>query len=240
MVRRVFIFLIAFLLPLSLQARGGHGGHSSHNSYSHRSSSHSYRSSGSHYRTRSRGSSRHSGGVVHTHRSSARHHSYGPRYNRSASGVGRAKPKSSEATTPQQKNLATCLSGTARSACDHTLLTPKESKRVDAAERRENFKTCLSGTSASPCDRSLLTPKQLEQVSQEEKRSSVPDATPSDTHPTGRGYRNSRGEWVPSPGWRKNGQVPSGASAQCADGSYSFSRSRRGTCSHHGGVARWL
>ena len=32
----------------------------------------------------------------------------------------------------------------------------------------------------------------------------------------------------------------SGPSAQCRDGSYSYSRSRSGTCSHHGGVARWL
>jgi hypothetical protein len=35
-------------------------------------------------------------------------------------------------------------------------------------------------------------------------------------------------------------QAPSGASAQCRDRSWSFSESRRGTCSHHGGVARWL
>lgn len=33
---------------------------------------------------------------------------------------------------------------------------------------------------------------------------------------------------------------PAGATAQCRDGSYSFSRSRSGTCSHHGGVAAWL
>jgi hypothetical protein len=33
--------------------------------------------------------------------------------------------------------------------------------------------------------------------------------------------------------------VPSGASAQCRDGTYSYSASRRGTCSHHGGVAVW-
>jgi hypothetical protein len=32
---------------------------------------------------------------------------------------------------------------------------------------------------------------------------------------------------------------PAGASAQCGDGSYSFSEHHRGTCSHHGGVARW-
>jgi hypothetical protein len=33
---------------------------------------------------------------------------------------------------------------------------------------------------------------------------------------------------------------PKGATAQCRDRSYSFSQSRRGTCSHHGGVAQWL
>ncbi|MFE1171928.1 DUF3761 domain-containing protein [Streptomyces sp. NPDC058773] len=31
-----------------------------------------------------------------------------------------------------------------------------------------------------------------------------------------------------------------GASAKCNDGTYSYSRHRRGTCSHHHGVAVWL
>lgn len=57
--------------------------------------------------------------------------------------------------------------------------------------------------------------------------------------PTGKGYYNSKGEWVPSPQASPSGP-PTGASAQCRDGTYSFSRSRRGTCSHHGGVSRWL
>lgn len=34
--------------------------------------------------------------------------------------------------------------------------------------------------------------------------------------------------------------VPASASARCRDGSYSYSATRRGTCSHHGGVAAWL
>ena len=34
--------------------------------------------------------------------------------------------------------------------------------------------------------------------------------------------------------------APPGATALCRDGTYSFSRHRSGTCSHHGGVARWL
>ena len=56
----------------------------------------------------------------------------------------------------------------------------------------------------------------------------------------GRGYVNSQGQWVPSPTRTPDGQPPAGASARCRDGTFSFSKSRRGTCSHHGGVAEWL
>lgn len=35
-------------------------------------------------------------------------------------------------------------------------------------------------------------------------------------------------------------QAPVGATALCGDGTYSYSAHRRGTCSHHGGVANWL
>ncbi|MYM34895.1 DUF3761 domain-containing protein [Duganella sp. FT94W] len=53
-------------------------------------------------------------------------------------------------------------------------------------------------------------------------------------------YRNKAGQDVHSPAKSVDGQVPAGASAKCRDGSYSFSKSRRGTCSRHGGVASWL
>jgi resuscitation-promoting factor RpfB len=51
-------------------------------------------------------------------------------------------------------------------------------------------------------------------------------------------YANSRGQTVPRP--ENCSDAPKGATAQCRDGSYSFSQSRRGTCSHHGGVTKWL
>ena len=51
-------------------------------------------------------------------------------------------------------------------------------------------------------------------------------------------YTNVDGERVRRPVFTR--KAPSGASARCRDGSYSFSRHRRGTCSHHGGVAQWL
>jgi hypothetical protein len=52
-------------------------------------------------------------------------------------------------------------------------------------------------------------------------------------------YTNAYGDRVRRPTFSESGP-PAGASAQCRDGSYSFSQSRRGTCSHHGGVSRWL
>jgi len=51
-------------------------------------------------------------------------------------------------------------------------------------------------------------------------------------------YKNSKGDMVQSPTYYKS--TPAGATAECNDGTFSFSQSRRGTCSHHGGVKRWL
>lgn len=51
-------------------------------------------------------------------------------------------------------------------------------------------------------------------------------------------YTNVNGNRVHSPAYSNS--VPAGASARCGDGTYSFSQNRRGTCSHHGGVAEWL
>jgi peptidoglycan hydrolase-like protein with peptidoglycan-binding domain len=51
-------------------------------------------------------------------------------------------------------------------------------------------------------------------------------------------YKNVSGNSVLRPGYSSKG-IPAGATAQCGDGTFSFSLSHRGTCSHHGGVARW-
>jgi hypothetical protein len=50
-------------------------------------------------------------------------------------------------------------------------------------------------------------------------------------------YVNSSGHRVHRPVQAQS--RPARASARCRDGSYSFSEHRRGTCSHHGGVAVW-
>jgi hypothetical protein len=53
-------------------------------------------------------------------------------------------------------------------------------------------------------------------------------------------YVDKQGATVHSPAHSKLGAVPDGASAQCRDGTYSFSQHRSGTCSHHGGVGQRL
>lgn len=64
-----------------------------------------------------------------------------------------------------------------------------------------------------------------------------PDEAGLEAH---RHYRNKAGQDIHSPAKSVDGKVPAGASAKCRDGSYSFSKSRRGTCSGHGGVSAWL
>ena len=51
-------------------------------------------------------------------------------------------------------------------------------------------------------------------------------------------YVNSNGQRVHRP--EDAGQAPKGSTALCRDRTYSFSKHHRGTCSHHGGVAKWL
>lgn len=51
-------------------------------------------------------------------------------------------------------------------------------------------------------------------------------------------YSNSSRQRVQSP--THYNKKPAGATALCRDGTYSFSTSSRGTCSHHGGVEKWL
>ncbi|GGD97361.1 DUF3761 domain-containing protein [Caballeronia grimmiae] len=63
-----------------------------------------------------------------------------------------------------------------------------------------------------------------------------PDESDLDNHGH---YKNRDGNIIHSPARSRSGTVPERASAQCRDGTYSFSRHHSGTCSRHGGVAAW-
>jgi len=53
-------------------------------------------------------------------------------------------------------------------------------------------------------------------------------------------YANVDGHEVHQPAKPSDGSVPAGATAQCRDSEYSFSEHHSGTCSRHGGVAKWF
>lgn len=63
-----------------------------------------------------------------------------------------------------------------------------------------------------------------------------PDETGLDRHGH---YRSHDGSSVHQPARSRDGMKPDGATARCRDGTWSFSHSRSGTCSRHGGVASW-
>lgn len=63
---------------------------------------------------------------------------------------------------------------------------------------------------------------------------SAPQSTPPSQCANGT-YVNTAGETVCRPSQTNT----SGATARCHDGTYSYSHSHQGACSHHGGVAEW-
>lgn len=64
-----------------------------------------------------------------------------------------------------------------------------------------------------------------------------PDEIPLESHQ--HYHSRSDGCDVHGPAKTRDGAKPEGASAKCRDGTWSFSHTRSGTCSRHGGVERW-
>jgi Protein of unknown function (DUF3761) len=81
--------------------------------------------------------------------------------------------------------------------------------------------------------------RQLEQFVRSLPPPTTQPAQPAPSNCPNGTYVNSAGNTVCSPS-QSSGGAPAGATARCGDGTYSFSQSRSGTCSSHGGVAQWL
>jgi hypothetical protein len=139
------------------------------------------------------------------------------------------------ARSDHSRNYQNCLYG--RYGCNPAQLTDTEQTQVHQAAHQRNLNNCLHGYSG--CDLSQLTASEQASVTVNKRDSVGADAepTPAQTTPP-HFYINKDGQRVQSPTYSKT--VPPGATAQCRDGTYSFSRNHRGTCSHHGGVSKWL
>jgi hypothetical protein len=136
-----------------------------------------------------------------------------------------------------QRNYNNCLHG--YSGCDASRLTDAERAPVQEASHQRNYNSCLHGYSG--CDVSVLTDAEKSAISA--GRSNNPIVKPQLPPNAGQNapphyYTNRDGQRVQSPTYSNT--IPAGATAQCRDGSYSFSQHHQGTCSHHGGVAKWL
>src|SRR5438552_1434681 len=84
---------------------------------------------------------------------------------------------------------------------------------------------------------SALLSAALAQTPQPSPSQPTPHQQKSRPRCTDRGtYVNSQGKTVKRP--ENCSAAPQGATAQCRDGSYSFSQRRRGTCSHRGGCGQ--
>lgn len=107
---------------------------------------------------------------------------------------------------------------------------------VDGTETKTYLVTYTDGVETDRVLQSdVVTTPPVTQVTTDGTYVAPPPAAPTCTNGT---YVNSAGNTVCRP--EAATTAPSGATAKCVDGTYSFSQSRRGTCSSHGGVAEWL
>ncbi len=117
------------------------------------------------------------------------------------------------------------------------LITASQSSTPLPASQSANLQT--ASQSASNASDSSATDSTSSTSSDSSAINAAP-ATPSPqpTECTNGTYVSNDGNTVCRP--EVSSTVPAGATAQCVDGTYSFSQHRSGTCSHHGGVAGWL
>jgi hypothetical protein len=142
----------------------------------------------------------------------------------------------------------TCKDGTTakagRGACSHhggvakgaETATPTPSAAPKQAPSETETVTCKDGTSAKAgrgaCSHHGGVAKAGETAPAPAAPPSPRAAAPAPAAPAKVG--------TGSPHASASGADPSGATAQCKDGSYSDAKHHTGACSRHGGVAKWL
>jgi Protein of unknown function (DUF3761) len=151
-----------------------------------------------------------------------------------------SQSKLTEAERPQveqaahQRNLYNCLHG--YPDCSQSKLTEAERPQVAQAAHRRNLYDCQHGYPG--CVPGSLSEDEKSKLKSSSTAAAGPGSTSAIPQNPPHYYTNKDGIRVQSPTYYNS--QPAGATAQCADGTFSFSLNHRGTCSHHGGVSRWL
>lgn len=134
-------------------------------------------------------------------------------------GIDRSASKGAPASTSAKaKAQVACTDGTTsnagRGACSH--------HGGVATATSSNATAAPAPTRVAPTSPTL--PASVPQQSPARTRSEAKSQAPNTTARSGGGEDNN----------------PSGAIAQCKDGMYSHAKHRRGACSRHGGVGKWM
>jgi hypothetical protein len=152
---------------------------------------------------------------------------------------------SNEGSSPGNSTVRATSPATGRTYSVSCRTSSETTECSAGKEARVRFPLYAAQVYNQPSSQSQPTPGESEEpkgeepepeTSEEPEESPEPEPEPECTNGS---YVNAAGNTVCSPEESPNGP-PAGATAECADGSYSFSESRSGTCSHHGGVAQWL
>lgn len=137
----------------------------------------------------------------------------------------------------EQAALDTFFRGLAEAKEAAAKKAEEDKRAVDAflaslAKKAEDDKRALDAFLAS------LAKKPATTAAPATPKAPSPTVAPAPSGCTNGTYVNAAGNTVCRP--EASPSVPAGATAVCRDGTYSFSQSRSGTCSSHGGVSRWL
>ncbi len=106
-------------------------------------------------------------------------------------------------------------------------------KEIAAARRRREAEQHAAAERAA--QKRAAEERRTSERREQEAQSRERETTSTCTNGT---YVNSSGNTVCKP--ESSTGPPAGATAECEDGTYSFSEHHSGTCSSHGGVKRWL
>lgn len=135
------------------------------------------------------------------------------------------------ATAPATTNNSKSIKSTSIGNDTSSDINGSSKNNVDV-KLTQTSTTTLTVTTITPTPTLIKTPTPTITSTYTPTHTNTPSPTNNNDY-----YKNSDGNSVHSP--ENSNNIPAGATAQCVDGTYSFSQHRSGTCSHHGGVQIW-
>jgi Protein of unknown function (DUF3761) len=130
-----------------------------------------------------------------------------------------------------------CGGGNSEPAASTFTTTTGQSLPVDPTTSANILKTTIATASITVGGTPIATQASQQQVAATTAPASTPvPATPTPVPPTATPVPPAATPRPPTP----TTDPYASATAQCKDGTYSYSKTASGTCSSHGGVARWI